>query len=70
MHVAIIMNGNGRWAMKQGSRLHLRIVIDYPEHDSVLQSTLSDALRLEADGNFERRVLEIDRTTLPVVGAS
>jgi undecaprenyl pyrophosphate synthase len=37
MHVGIIMNGNGRWAMRRGlppteaadSRMHLRIVIDY-----------------------------------------
>jgi len=39
------------------SRLHLRIVIDYSEHDSVVRTSRSD--------NFEQRLSEVDRTALP-----
>jgi len=47
------------------SRLHLRIVIDYSEHDGVVQSTRSDALHPQAAENFEQRLREIDHTALP-----
>jgi hypothetical protein len=62
MRVAIIMNGNGLWAMQRGlpassvgmhSRLHLRIVIDYPEHDSVVRSTLPPSAGFNAH-SFQR----------------
>lgn len=99
MHVAIIMNGNGRWmngngrwALERGlsptvgcmegaaalmvdhrgdpsptgmpSRLHLRIVIDYSEHDSVVKSTWSKVPEPQVAESFEQRMRAVDRTAL------
>jgi undecaprenyl diphosphate synthase len=47
------------------SRLHLRIVIDYSEHDRLMRSSWSDISQPQAAGSFERRVREIDHTALP-----
>ncbi|HEY6922072.1 MAG TPA: polyprenyl diphosphate synthase [Steroidobacteraceae bacterium] len=52
-------------SIEMRSRLHLRIVIDYPEHDRVVQSTRTEVLRAHAAEDFERRVKELDRTALP-----
>ncbi|HVW71038.1 MAG TPA: undecaprenyl diphosphate synthase family protein, partial [Steroidobacteraceae bacterium] len=47
-----------------GARLHLRIVVDYSAHDSVVQSTwCSPGPR--APETFARRLREIDDTALP-----
>jgi undecaprenyl diphosphate synthase len=48
-----------------GSRLHLRIVIDYSQHDSLVRSIWSDVSHPQAATDFERRVREIDHTALP-----
>lgn len=47
------------------SRLHLRIVIDYSEHDSLVRSIRSKVSHPQAAADFERRVREIDHTALP-----
>jgi undecaprenyl diphosphate synthase len=47
------------------SHLHLRIVIDYSEHDRLVRSSWSDVCQPQAAASFERRVREIDRTALP-----
>ena len=47
------------------SRLHLRIVIDYSEHDRVVKSTWSNVSEPQAAESFERRMREVDRTALP-----
>ena len=46
------------------SRLHLRIVIDYSAHDSVVRSSWCDA-GTQAPENFEQRLRELDPTALP-----
>jgi undecaprenyl diphosphate synthase len=51
-------------ATARPSRLHLRIVIDYSEHDGVVRSSWCDA-RTQAPENFEQRLREIDHTALP-----
>ena len=46
------------------SRLHLRIVIDYSAHDTVVQSSWCNAAP-GAPESFEQRLREIDATALP-----
>jgi undecaprenyl diphosphate synthase len=49
-----------------GARMHLRIVIDYSAHDSIVQAVWSAprGARLTPD-DFHRRLCEIDNTALP-----
>src|SRR5438046_3116864 len=35
LHVAIISDGNGRWAAAKGTRLHLRLAVDYSAREAI-----------------------------------
>lgn len=51
-------------AVATDSRLHLRIVIDYSAHDSIVQSSWSHP-HASAPEDFLQRLREIDQTALP-----
>lgn len=77
--VGITVIGHGKWLGAQrlrsalegtcpsqgvaGSRMHLRIVIDYSAHDSVVQSTWCST-HPQASETFTRRLRELDDTAL------
>jgi len=59
------LQGTPRSHRVAGSRMHLRIVIDYSAHDSVVQSAWCSA-HPQASETFTRRLREVDDTALTV----